>query len=74
MVSRELEGLSVKLKIARFGPSFQELWWSKEFFSFEGSAGSTKTSSNIFLKNKKKLCHGRYVHTYKESFGSFHSD
>jgi hypothetical protein len=27
--------------------------------SFEGNGGSTKTSSNIFLKNKRKLCHGR---------------
>jgi hypothetical protein len=32
-----------------------------------------KTSSNIFLKNKRKLCHVREVHTYKGSFGSFHS-
>jgi hypothetical protein len=31
-----------------------------------------KLSSNFFFKNKRKLCHVRYVHTYKESFGSFH--
>jgi hypothetical protein len=33
-----------------------------------------KTSSNIFLENKRKLCHVRLVHTYKGSFGSFRSD
>jgi hypothetical protein len=33
-----------------------------------------KTSLNIFLENKRKLYHVRYVHIYKESFGSFHSN
>jgi hypothetical protein len=49
MVGRELKGLSVKLKNARFGPLLKELWWSKEFFSFEGSPGSTKNFFKYFL-------------------------
>jgi hypothetical protein len=50
MVSRELKGLSVKLKNPWFGPLLQELWWSKEFFSFEGSAGSAKNFFKYFSK------------------------
>jgi hypothetical protein len=44
--------------------------------SFHLRAGRAiqKTSSNIFFEDKRKLCHVRKVHTYKGSFGSFHSD
>jgi hypothetical protein len=50
MVGRELEGLSVKLKNARFGPLLQELWGLEEFFSFEGSPGNTKHFFKYFSR------------------------
>ena len=33
-----------------------------------------KTSSNIFLLKVRELCHSRAIHTYKKTFGSFHSN
>jgi hypothetical protein len=56
MVDRELEGLSVKLKNARFGPLLSELWQLEEFFSFKGSLGSTKNLFKYFSKKIKKNC------------------
>jgi hypothetical protein len=46
----------------------------KGSFHLRAVWAAQKTSSNIILKNKIKLCLVRYVYTYKESFGSFHLD
>jgi hypothetical protein len=44
----------VKLKNARFGPFYCRSYGDKkEFFSFEAIWVAQKTTSNIFLKNKK---------------------
>jgi hypothetical protein len=55
MVSRELKGLSVKLKNARFGPLLEELWWSEELFLFEGSPGRAKNFFKYFSRKFKKI-------------------
>ena len=36
-----------------------ELWWSKNSFHVRAMRATQKTSSNIFLENKKELCHAR---------------
>jgi hypothetical protein len=60
MVSRELEGLSVKLKNARFGPLYCRSYGDqRNSFHLRAMWAAQKNSSNIFLKNKIKLCHGR---------------
>jgi hypothetical protein len=64
MVSRDLEGLSVKLKNARLDLYCRSYGDQRNFFHLRVVWAVQKTSSNIFLKKKKKLCH----------FGSFHSD
>jgi hypothetical protein len=43
-------------------------------FHLKARWATQKTSSNIFLANKRKLWYITYVHTYKGSFGSFLSD
>jgi hypothetical protein len=55
MVGRELEGLSLKLKNARFGPYGNQ----KNSFHLRAVHATQKTSSDNFLKNKRKLCHIR---------------
>ena len=47
MEGRELEGLSMKLKDARFGPL---LYWLEELFSFEGSPCGSKNFFKYFSK------------------------
>jgi hypothetical protein len=59
MVSRELEGLSVKLKNTRFGPYCRSYDDQRNYFHLRAMQATQKSSSNIFLKNKRKLCHGR---------------
>jgi hypothetical protein len=68
MVSRELEGLSVKLKNTRFGLLLYELDLDlycmsygdqRNSFHLRARWATQKTSSNIFLKNKRKLCYVR---------------
>jgi hypothetical protein len=46
----------------------------KDSFHLRTGRAVQKSSSNIFLENKRELCHVRKVHTYKGSFGSFHSN
>jgi hypothetical protein len=58
MVGRELEGLSMKLKNARFGHC-RSYGDQKNSFHLRAIRAAQKTSSNIFLKHKRKLCHAR---------------
>jgi hypothetical protein len=54
MVSRELKGLSMKLKNARFGPLFRSYGDQRNYFHLKAMRAAQKTSSNIFLKKIKK--------------------
>jgi hypothetical protein len=74
LVDGKFKGLSNKPLHAKLGPLLWELWSSKNSFHLRARHATQNTSSNIFLENKIKLCHVRKVHTYKGSFGSFHSD
>jgi hypothetical protein len=57
MVGRELEGLSLKLKnLDLYCRSYGD---QKNSFHLRAIRVVQKTSSYIFLKNKRKLCHVR---------------
>jgi hypothetical protein len=59
MVGMELEGLSVKQNNARFGPLCRSYGDQNNSFHLKAVWAAQKTSSNNFLKYKRKLCHGR---------------
>jgi hypothetical protein len=56
MVGRELEGLFVKQDLDLYFRSYGD---QNNSFHLRVVRAAQKTSSNIFLKNKRKLCHVR---------------
>jgi hypothetical protein len=62
MVSRELKGLSMKLKKARFGPYCKSYGDQRSYFHLKGVRAAQKTSSNNFGHNVELfvICHCNY--------------
>jgi hypothetical protein len=59
MVSRELEGISVKLKKQDLDLYFRVMVIKRILFHLKVGRATKKTSSNILLENERKLCHVR---------------
>jgi hypothetical protein len=59
IVNRELEGLFVKLKNTRLDLYCRIYSDKRNSFHLRARRAAQKTSSNIFLENKRKLCHVR---------------
>jgi hypothetical protein len=60
MLVRELKGLSMKLKNTRLGTFIVGVMVIRRIlFHLRAVWAAQKTSSNIFLQIKRKLCHAR---------------